>query len=208
MKRIIILLFTLLGLVTACNQQDFDNINVTGFAARISDTDVVILDVRTAEEFCEGHIQHALNIDIKQDGFVEKVKSALPYGKTIAVYCKGGKRSANAAALLAKEGYKVVNLEGGIMAWKDAEMPLEMADAYEVDSFTTQNGKMANIKDIDIAFLPCNQPYTMTVDQLVNAARMVNPKVLFPYHYGQTDVSGIPSQLEADGTDVRIRHYE
>lgn len=56
--------------------------------------------------------------------------------------------------------------------------------------------------------LPCNQPYTMTVDQLVNAARMVNPKVLFPYHYGQTDVSGIPSQLEADGTDVRIRHYE
>ena len=208
MKRIIILLFTLLGLVTACNQQDFDNINVTGFSAKISDTDVVILDVRTAEEFCEGHIQHALNIDIKQDGFVEKVKSALPYGKTIAVYCKGGKRSANAAALLAKEGYKVVNLEGGIMAWKDAEMPLEMADAYEVDSFTTQNGKMANIKDIDIAFLPCNQPYTMTVDQLVNAARMVNPKVLFPYHYGQTDVSGIPSQLEADGTDVRIRHYE
>lgn len=68
--------------------------------------------------------------------------------------------------------------------------------------------EMAGIKDIDIAFLPCNQPYTMTVEQLVNAARMVKPKVLFPYHYGQTDISGIPSQLEADGIDVRIRHYE
>ena len=68
--------------------------------------------------------------------------------------------------------------------------------------------EMAEIKDIDIAFLPCNQPYTMTIEQLVNAARMVKPKVLFPYHYGQTDVSGIPSQLQGDGIEVRIRHYE
>lgn len=68
--------------------------------------------------------------------------------------------------------------------------------------------EMAAIKDIDIAFLPCNQPYTMTVEQLINAARIVKPKVLFPYHYGQTDVSGIPLQLEVDGIEVRIRHYE
>ena len=68
--------------------------------------------------------------------------------------------------------------------------------------------EMAEIKDIDIAFLPCNQPYTMTVEQLVNAARIVKPQVLFPYHYGQTEVSGIPSQLKADGIEVRIRHYE
>lgn len=68
--------------------------------------------------------------------------------------------------------------------------------------------EMANIKDMDIAFLPCNQPYTMTVEQFLNAARMVKPKVLFPYHYGQTDISGIPSQLKADGIEVRIRCYE
>jgi L-ascorbate metabolism protein UlaG (beta-lactamase superfamily) len=68
--------------------------------------------------------------------------------------------------------------------------------------------EMANITNVDIAFLPCNQPYTMTVEQLVNAARMVKPKVLFPYHYGQTDVSGIPSQLEKDEIEVRVRHYE
>ena len=68
--------------------------------------------------------------------------------------------------------------------------------------------EMSSVKDIDIAFLPCNQPYTMTTEQLVKAARMVKPKVLFPYHYGQTDVSGVPSQLQGDGIDVRIRHYE
>ena len=68
--------------------------------------------------------------------------------------------------------------------------------------------EMAEIKDIDIAFMPCNQPYTMTVEQLVNAARTVKPKVLFPYHYGQTDVSDIPSRLKAMGIEARIRHYE
>jgi L-ascorbate metabolism protein UlaG (beta-lactamase superfamily) len=68
--------------------------------------------------------------------------------------------------------------------------------------------EMQDIKDIDIAFLPCNLPYTMTPEQLVHATRTVKPKVLFPYHYGQTDVSGIPAQLKDEGIDVRIRHYE
>lgn len=68
--------------------------------------------------------------------------------------------------------------------------------------------EMADIKDIDIAFMPCNQPYTMLPEQLVRAAKVVKPKVLFPYHYGRTDVSGIPALLKDDGIDVRIRHYE
>ncbi len=68
--------------------------------------------------------------------------------------------------------------------------------------------EMESIKNIDVAFMPCNQPYTMTVAQLVKAAKTVRPKVLFPYHYGNTDVSSIPSQLKGEGIDVRIRHYE
>jgi L-ascorbate metabolism protein UlaG (beta-lactamase superfamily) len=68
--------------------------------------------------------------------------------------------------------------------------------------------EMQNVKNIDIAFMPCNQPYTMTTEQLIKAAKTVKPKVLFPYHYGQTDVKGIPSQLKDYGIDVRIRHYE
>ena len=66
--------------------------------------------------------------------------------------------------------------------------------------------EMEDLKDIDIAFLPCNQPYTMTLEQFIRAAKMVHPKVLFPYHYGETDVSVIPTLLP--GIDVRIRHYE
>ncbi|MCR5471386.1 MAG: MBL fold metallo-hydrolase [Prevotella sp.] len=68
--------------------------------------------------------------------------------------------------------------------------------------------EMAELKDIDIAFLPCNQPYTMTPEQLAKAARMVKAKTVFPYHYGQTDVTSLPQELQADGIGVRIRHYE
>ena len=63
--------------------------------------------------------------------------------------------------------------------------------------------QMADLKDIDIAFLPCNQPYTMTIEQCVHAAQMIRPKVLIPYHFGDTDLSGLPAQLP--GMDVRLR---
>ena len=68
--------------------------------------------------------------------------------------------------------------------------------------------EMANLKDIDIAFLPCNQPYTMTVDQVVNAAKIIKPKVLFPYHYNDSPVRQISMKLFGSGIDVRVRNYQ
>lgn len=68
--------------------------------------------------------------------------------------------------------------------------------------------EMADLKDIDIAFLPCNQPYTMTIDQCVNAARIIKPKVLFPYHFNDTPVLKIAMQLAKDGIEVRVRDYK
>ncbi|MBQ5575611.1 MAG: rhodanese-like domain-containing protein, partial [Bacteroidales bacterium] len=51
------------------------------FATRIAEPDVVLLDVRTAEEYVDGHIQGAINIDVKKDDFVEKAKLILPTDK-------------------------------------------------------------------------------------------------------------------------------
>lgn len=68
--------------------------------------------------------------------------------------------------------------------------------------------EMANLKNIDIAFLPCNQPYTMTVDQLVKAAKIIKPRVLFPYHFNETPVNQIILHLNGSGIDVRIRDYK
>ena len=68
--------------------------------------------------------------------------------------------------------------------------------------------EMADIHDIDVAFLPCNQPYTMTPAQLAHAAQMINPKVLFPYHYGATSMDEVKAALKDTNIDVRIRDYQ
>ena len=66
--------------------------------------------------------------------------------------------------------------------------------------------EMADLKGVDVAFLPVNQPYTMTVEQCVNAAKVIGPKVLIPYHFSQTDLSGLPALLP--GIDVRLRNMQ
>ena len=124
MKKFLACLLAVLGLNSACGQQNFENTDEQGFAELIADTSVVVLDVRTAAEFAEGHIQGAILIDQGQSDFVEKAKNALPTDKTIAIYCRSGRRSANAAGRLADVGYKCVNLKGGIMAWQGANMPV------------------------------------------------------------------------------------
>ena len=124
MKKLLTCLLAALGLNTACGQHNFENTDVQGFAELIADTSVVVLDVRTAAEFAEGHIQGAILIDQGQSDFVEKAKATLPIDKKIAIYCRSGCRSANAAGRLADAGYKCVNLKGGIIAWQGANMPV------------------------------------------------------------------------------------
>lgn len=124
MKKLLTCLLATLGLTTACGQQNFEDTDVHGFAELIADSNVVVLDVRTAAEFAEGYIQGAVLIDQGESDFVEKAKTILPTDKTIAVYCRSGRRSANAAGRLADVGYKCVNLKGGIIAWQDANMPV------------------------------------------------------------------------------------
>ncbi len=68
--------------------------------------------------------------------------------------------------------------------------------------------EMKEVADIDIAFMPCNQPFTMTPAQLRHAAEMVRPRVLFPYHYGDTDPNAIIEALEGLDIDVRIRNFQ
>ena len=123
MKKILTILLAAIGLNTACSQ-NFDNSDVKEFAELISDSSVIILDVRTADEYAEGHIKGAILIDQGQSDFIEKAKAALPIDKKIAIYCRSGRRSANAAGKLGDIGYKCVNLKGGIIAWKEAGKPV------------------------------------------------------------------------------------
>ena len=123
MRRFLTFILAALGLNIACSQS-FENTDVKGFAELIDSPEVVILDVRTVEEFNEGHIKGAILVDQNKSDFLKQVEQKLPKEKTIAIYCRSGRRSANAAERLAKAGYRPVNLKGGILEWTKENMPV------------------------------------------------------------------------------------
>ena len=345
MKRILTLL-SLLGLFSC--KTGYKTVSVDEFETVSSDGFTALIDVRTPEEYKEGHLPGASNCNWLGPGFLEQVAASYPKEAPLAVYCRSGKRSSNAAAKLVEAGYTVYNLKGGIVAWTEAGKKLTQ---YEVETFFTENAQpvrftlikhgslaisykglslqidpvgaygkptdyaaefpkadyilvthehgdhfdkdaiaaltedglttlitnarcaeslgygevMANgdrlmlsgsivldavpaynyteghtqfhpkgrdngflltldgfrvyiagdtedipemeaIEDIDLAFLPVNQPYTMTVEQCVAAADVIRPKVLIPYHFSQTDVSGLPGMLP--GIKVLLRQMQ
>jgi L-ascorbate metabolism protein UlaG (beta-lactamase superfamily) len=66
--------------------------------------------------------------------------------------------------------------------------------------------EMVALKGVDVAFLPVNLPYTMTLDMLVDAARRLEPRILYPYHTGDTDMDKVAAALKAvPGVETRIR---
>lgn len=114
------------GLV-GCTAQTtgFESLGVDDFEERISDSaKVVRLDVRTADEYAAGHIGNAVNIDVLKDDFKGRAVESLPKDKTIAVYCRSGRRSKKAAGILVENGYKVIELDGGYVGWTEAGKPV------------------------------------------------------------------------------------
>lgn len=351
LKQLIIGFFSSVFAFTACQaQREFPSVGADEFEKLITKPEVVCLDVRTQQEYLEGHIACALHIDVKNPQFSQRAQAALDKDKTIAVYCRSGNRSKKACDILTSQGYKVVELATGILGWQEAN---KATTREEVDVFTTAKGspvelhcikhgslairmadkwiyidpvadkippatdysqrpkadyiivthehpdhldtkaieqlltpktmiianprsaeilggkveslenyesklidkkwtidavpaynsspekqqyhpkgrdngyvltieglriyvagdtediaEMENIKDIDVAFLPCNLPFTMTPQQCVKAALIIKPRVLFPYHYGQTEIEQVQNMLDGSGIDVRIRQYQ
>ena len=348
--KILLIMMGLIFSLSSCGKDREGLLTPRKFSELIeSDRNVTILDVRTPEEFATGYIPGAVNIDCQAPDFIGKVKAAVPSGRKIALYCRSGRRSADAQKMLQKEGYSVVDLKGGIIEWEKEGLPvtngsddffttpggkkveiqplihaslrivydgreievdpvgklgdrttdyskfpkadiilvthehhdhldpeaiktlskadtivianpnsaeilgfgkvmkngdtvslpdnitIEAVPAYNVSPDRLQfhpkgrdNGyvisldglriyvagdtevipEMSHLKDIDIAFLPCNLPYTMTPDQLIEAAKIIRPKVLYPYHFGTTDLSAVPAALAPLGIDVRLRPFD
>ena len=118
----------------------FPLVDCDEFARLIDDADrVALLDVRTQEEYSQGHIAGAVLADVNKDDFLKNVAEMIPEELPIAVYCRSGRRSANAATSLEKEGYKVTNLSGGILAWQKAGLPMQTTQSGEYIHESTVN---------------------------------------------------------------------
>ena len=126
MKRVVILLVSILALAGCSSSSAVSTVNAQDFATTISDSNVVILDVRTPGEYAEGHIDGAINIDV-ESGTFESAIAGLDKSATYAVYCRSGRRSAIATDSMASLGFaKLYNLDGGTGAWMSAGQQLVM----------------------------------------------------------------------------------
>ena len=124
-KAICLLLITLLFISCDAQQKKATVLAAPQqFEKEITKDKGQLIDVRTPEEFEAGHIGGAVNMNLHDEDFKEHINT-LDKDKTVYVYCKAGRRSAEAAASLSSNGFiHIVELEGGTNAWTAAGKPL------------------------------------------------------------------------------------
>jgi len=115
--------------LAACGGSDtatavLETVDADVFAELAADDGIVLLDIRTPEEFASGHIAGSVNIDFYEDDFATQI-GALDRDVEYAVYCRSGNRSGQAMELFTDlEFHAVHNLGGGIVAWTEAGLVL------------------------------------------------------------------------------------
>lgn len=144
MKKVFISL-GLCALLIACDGNKNDKttssktVNTETFSKETNESDVQIIDVRTPEEFAQGHIENAVNINIMDNNFETEI-SKLDKSKKTLVYCKSGGRSSDAAQKLSSMGFEnISNLEGGLLAWQNAGLKVIQGNEQSNDSFTKES---------------------------------------------------------------------
>lgn len=141
MKRVFATMMTVVAFATGCDGQNasVQRMSADKFKEAIASPEVILIDVRTAKEYAQGHIENAINWDVQQSNFANNADK-LPKESQVAVYCRSGKRSQMAATLLAQKGFMVMELATGINGWTAANLP---TTTEEVDLVVTPKGSLA-----------------------------------------------------------------
>ena len=143
-KNLIVVFFliAITGCGKAQSNKSESSLPAKEFSKKLDQTkDAQLVDVRTPGEFRNGHLKSAMNIDWNADDFTEKAK-ALDKDKPVFVYCMSGPRSTAAAAKLQEIGFKnVYEMQGGMMKWRNAELP-------EIKASTATGISLAQYKEM------------------------------------------------------------
>lgn len=119
MKKIVVLLFVAL-IAFSCQSQNDSQIKVvqkTEFKEAIANNTIQLVDVRTPEEFADGFIKGAKNINVNDANFETEIQK-LDKTKPVYIYCRSGARSQTAATKMVELGFtEIYDLEGGYMNW-------------------------------------------------------------------------------------------
>jgi len=128
-RHITLIMLIAIGAILPLSAQVIQkNISVEEADQLISDSaatgNLVILDVRTPKEFAKNHLKGAINFDLWSNNFVDSI-ATLNIKRTYLLYCTSGVRSGKAMKKMGRLGFeKLLNLKGGIVAWRAAKLPL------------------------------------------------------------------------------------
>ena len=137
----------------------------------------------------------------------EKIKGGI-------IMRNGDSRTIHGFDIKAVPAYNLVNMRNGGIPFHPKGIGngyvITFEDKHVYIAGDTENiPEMNDLKNIDIAFLPMNLPYTMTPEMVADAVRTLKPTIAYPYHYGETDISVLTNLLENEnGTEVRIRQMQ
>lgn len=115
-KNLILGASLLFALASCESNKEIKTIEVQEFKAEITKENIQLIDVRDAELYSEGHIPGAVNIELASENFVDMIQT-LDKKNPVAVYCRGGRQSAEAAQKLHEAGFEVIELQGGFLTW-------------------------------------------------------------------------------------------
>lgn len=149
----------------------------------------------------------------KQGTFVFCNKNSSKTIPTAIVMNEGGRQEVNNIIIEALPAYNIVNERAPGQPFH----PKGIGSGYVltigrkriyIAGDTENTPEMKGLKNIDVAFLPMNLPYTMTPAMVADAARAFKPAILYPYHYGDTNTDEIVKLMEGSGIEVRIRNLK
>ena len=165
--------------------------------------------------------EHFDHFDLKAIGAVKTGKTAMVMTQDVAKQIKGGiimkngdKKTIQGLLIEAVPAYNLVNMRSPGVPYHgkgtgNGYIITCGGKRIYIAGDTENIPEMKKLKDIDIAFLPMNLPYTMTPEMVADAAKAFRPKILYPYHYGNTDTAKLTLLLkDTTGIEVRIRKMQ
>lgn len=146
------------------------DVDCSAFANQIAEAGVQLVDCRSHDEYLTGHLFGATLIDFKAADFKEKAVSVLDRSKDVAIYCRSGRRSRAAAEILASEGFKVINLKGGILSWSEEGRPISKPLVLYYSQTGTTKAVAEEIRNqtgADIVAFDVTEPYGGSYDETI-----------------------------------------
>jgi L-ascorbate metabolism protein UlaG (beta-lactamase superfamily) len=157
------------------------------------------------------HLDTALIVSLRKPGTIMYCNAASASKVSWAQVMKAGDvRTVNGIKIEAFPAYNIVNERAKGQPFHPKGVGngyiITIGDKrFYVAGDTENTPEMEALKNIDIAFLPMNLPYTMSPAMVADAVKSFKPKILYPYHYGDTNPDEIVRLLKGSGTEVRIR---